>query len=423
MAKEIEILRKYNFWDGNFNDLGYARQDYLEKISGFIGNKLIKVFVGQRRAGKSYVLRQIARSLILKNVSPKNIFYLSKEFSDFDFVSDHKDLDKTIKLYLKEIKPKGKTYLFIDEIQYISGWEKIVNSYSQDFSAQYEIFISGSNSQMLSGELATLLSGRYVQFEIFPLSFQEYCGWTQKEVNKQNYLEFLQSGGLPELLNLQSQESKRNYTASVKDTVFLRDIVERYKISEPKLLEDIFVYLLNNSASLTSISKILNFFKSKNRKTTYDTIANYIGYMQNAFIIHKAERFNIRGKETIAGSCKYYTNDLAYKNYLYSGFDFAVGKQLETLVYLELRRNGFSVFTGCLPSNEIDFISVKNDRTIYLQTAYILPDEKTIEREYGALEKIKDSYEKYVISLDDVNFHIRNGIRHLQAWRFAGILK
>jgi predicted AAA+ superfamily ATPase len=312
--------------------------------------------------------------------------------------------------------------LFIDEIQYIAGWEKIVNSYSQDFSAQYEIFISGSNAQMLSGELASLLSGRYVQFEIFPLNFQEYVGWTKKEINKQTFFEFLQSGGLPELLNLQSEESKRNYVASVKDTVFLRDIVERYKISEPKLLEDIFVYLLNNLASLTSISKILNFFKSKNRKTTYDTVANYISYMQNAFIVHKSERFNIRGKETVSGNCKYYINDLAYKNYLYAGFDFAIGKQLENLVYLELLRNGFLAFTGCLPNNEIDFIAIKNDRTLYLQISYILSDEKTIERAYAALEKIKDSYEKYVISLDEAKFHIRNGIKHLQAWRLYEIL-
>ncbi|MDR0646397.1 MAG: ATP-binding protein [Elusimicrobiota bacterium] len=423
MTNELEFLKKYNFWQGIFPNLGFARADYLDKISNFINNKLIKVLVGQRRAGKSYILRQIIKSLTEKSVNPKNILYISKEFTDFDFIKTYKDLESLVNLYKKEIKPQGRIYLFIDEIQNIEGWEKLINSYSQDFAENYEIFISGSNSKMLSGELATLLSGRYVQFEILPFSFEEYAGFTQKEISKQSYLSYLQSGALPELFSFSNEEAKRNYISSVKDTVFLRDIIERRKVAEPKLLEDIFAYLINNSASLVSIANIVNFFKSKNRKTTYDTVANYIGYMQDAFLIHKAERYNIRGKETIAGNSKYYMNDLAYKNYLYSGFGLGIGYQLENLIYLELRRAGFAVYVGYLGSKEVDFAAVNGGRIIYLQSAYLLADADTALREYGALEKIKDNYEKYVVSLDDVNFGVKDGIKHLQAWNLKNILK
>ena len=417
MNNKFNVLQKYNFWDGNFPDLGFIRSSYLSKISDFTGNKLVKVLVGQRRSGKSYVLRQIAKTLTEKNVNPKNVLYISKEFTDFDFIKEYKDLEELVNLYKQEIKPEGKIYLFVDEIQNVSGWEKFVNSCSQDFTQEFEIFISGSNSKMLSGELATFLSGRYVKFEILPFGFNEYAGTLKEEISKQNYIKYLQSGGLPELLFLPSDESKRNYVSSVKDTVFLRDIIERYKVQEPKLLEDIFVYLLNNAANLISIPNIVKFFKANNRKTAYDTIANYIGYMQDAFIIHKSERYDIRGKETIAGNCKYYANDLSYKNYLYHGFGLGAGYQLENLIYLELRRKGYDVYTGLAGNKEIDFAAQKGDRVIYIQSAYILSDDNTIDREYGSFKPVKDNYEKYVVSLDDVQFSPKNGIKHIQAWK------
>ena len=188
-------------------------------------------------------MRQIIYKLIQSGVSAKNILYINKEFTDFDFISNHVDLDDIIKLYIKEIKPVGKTYLFFDEIQNIESWEKTINSYSQDYTRDFEIFITGSNSKLLSGELSSYLSGRYVQFEIFPFSFMEYSTFFNLEPNKNTYLKYLNTGGIPELFNLQSIETKRHYISALKDTVLLRDIIQRYKIKDAKLLEDIFVYL------------------------------------------------------------------------------------------------------------------------------------------------------------------------------------
>lgn len=422
MNENFAALEKYNFWEGNVPELGYYRKDYTDKIFDYTGSKLVKVLVGQRRTGKSYILRQIAHRLIEGGVDPRNIFYINKEFTDFDFISDYKDLEVLLKLYREKLKPEGKVWLFIDEVQNISGWEHFVNSHSQDFVESYEIFISGSNSKMLSMELATLLSGRYVNFEVFPFSYAEYTGITQKEVKKQSYIDYMESGALPELFVLPNDETKRNYISAIKDTVLLRDIIQRHNIKDPKLLEDVFVYLVNNASNLVSIVNIVNYFKSNGRKTTYDTIANYISYIEDTFMIHKVERYDIRGKETISGNCKYYINDLSFKNYLYPGFGYGVGYKLENLVYLELRRAGYEVYVGAMRDKEVDFVAKKGDRLIYLQSTYLLVDEQTTLREYAPLEAIGDNYEKAVVSLDDISLPSNKGIRHIQAWKLHEIL-
>lgn len=416
MKEHFSSIEKYNFWKKNVPPLGFPRKEYTDKIFDYINNKLIKVLVGQRRSGKSYILRQIAERLITEGVSPKNIFYINKEFIDFDFIENYKDLETLVKLYKTKLKPKGKIYLFIDEIQNIVEWERFVNSYSQNFIESYELFITGSNSEMLAGELSTLLSGRYVSFEVFPFSYKEHIGSLGLESNKESYLSYMESGGLPELNILPNEDTKRNYTNSVKDTVLLRDIIQRYNIKDAKLLEDLFVYLVNNASNLFSINNVANFMKSKGRKTTYDTVANYIGYIEETFLVHKAERYDIKGKNTIAGNSKYYINDLAYKNYLYSGFGYGIGYKLENLVYLELRRAGYEVFVGVVPNKEVDFVAKKAGEVIYLQSTYMLTDDKTIEREYSALEEIVDNFPKIVVSLDDIQLPSKKGIKHVQAW-------
>ncbi len=418
MEENFNTIKKYNFWDERSFDLGYYRTDYTDKILTYTGNRLVKVLIGQRRTGKSYILRQLANKLIENGFNRTNILYINKEFTDFDFIKNYTDLDCFVKFYKKKLKVCGKVCLFIDEIQNVEGWEHFVNSYSQDFADEYEIFISGSNSNMLSGELATLLSGRYVNFEIFPFSFSEYVGILKKEKTKQNFIQYVETGGLPELFNLQNDETKRNYVSAIKDTVFLRDIIQRYNIKEPKLLEDIFVFLVNNASNMVSISKIVKYFKGLNRNTTYDTISTYIGYMEDAFLIHKSERYDIRGKDTISGNAKYYINDLAYKNYLYSGMGYGVGYMLENLMYLDLRRAGYKVYTGVARDKEVDFVALKDDKVLYVQVSYIMIDENTIEREYSPLESISDNYEKVVVSLDDIHLPLRNGIKHEQFWNY-----
>jgi hypothetical protein len=423
MEDKFNILKKYNFWGNNSIDLGYLRTGYTGKITDYIGNRLIKVLVGQRRAGKSFILRQIVKHLIDKGISPDNTLIINKEFSDFDFISTYRELDDLIKLYKSELKPSGKIYIFIDEIQNISGWERVVNSYSQDYADSYELFITGSNSNMLSNELATLLSGRYVKFEIIPFSYHEYLGITEGQKSKLTYIEYMESGGMPELFMLSKQETKRNYISAIKDTVLLRDIIQRHPIREPQLLEDIFVYLINNASNLISVSNIFKYYKGLGRKTSYDIISNYIGYIEDAFLIHRCERFNIRGKEVIAGNVKFYANDLSFKNYLYPGFGYGFGYLVENLIFLELRRAGFETYVGTIRNREVDFVASKADRVIYVQCAYLLTEPETIVREYTSLEAIGDHYEKYVVTLDDLTFSSNKGIRHIQAWNFSEQLK
>ena len=420
MDERIALISKYNLWDGKTFDFGYKRSEYTEKIAGYAGNRLVKVLVGQRRSGKSYILRQVAKQLIDSGIKPENTLFINREFADFDFLRTHKELDELIKLYKKELNPQGKVYIFIDEIQIIEEWEKVINSYSQDYSGTYELFITGSNSKMLSGELTSLLSGRYITFEVFPFSYLEYLGITNQERGRQSYMAYMNSGGLPELFMLVKQEFKRNYVSAIKDTVLLRDIIQRYNIREPRLLEDIFVFLVNNASNLISISKIVKYFRGQGRKSSYDAISNYIGYVLDAFLIHRCDRYDIKGKDTISGNAKFYVNDLAYKNYLYPGFGYGFGYLVENLVFLELRRAGFDVYVGTVRNREVDFIGHKGSRIIYLQCAYMLTDELTIEREYAALEAIDDNFEKAVVSLDEITLPIRKGIRHIQLWNLPG---
>lgn len=421
MDEKVALLRKYNLWGSNTLDWGYKRSGYTDKITDYIGNRLIKVLVGQRRSGKSYILRQVARQLVDNGVNPENTLLINREFTDLDFLKSYKDLDELIKSYKKELNPSGKVFIFIDEIQIIEGWEKVINSYSQDFSESYELFISGSNSKMLSGELATLLSGRYVCFEVFPFSYTEYLGITEQEMGRQSYLEYMSSGGLPELFMLQKPELKRNYISAIKDTVLLRDIIQRHNVRDPKLLEDIFVFLVNNASNLISITNIVKYFKGQGRRTSYDAVSTYIGYIEDTFLVHRCDRYDIKGKNTLFGNAKYYINDLAYKNYLYSGYGSGFGYLVENLVYLELRRKGFDVYVGTLRTKEVDFFARKADRIIYLQSTYMLSDEATVEREYSSLEAIDDNFEKIVVSLDEITMPLRGGIRHIKAWELQDL--
>ena len=422
MIEIINFIRKYNFGDGNPLDLGYIRTFYTGKIGKYVGNKLVKVLVGQRRAGKSYILRQIASQLISQGIKRENIFYINKEYIELISLRDATELEHLYQTYRQELKPIGKVYLFIDEIQYIEEWERFVNSHSQDFAEPCELFISGSNSNLLSGELATLLSGRYVVFEVFPFSYAEYCGITRQEVGNDSYKKYLQSGALPELFNLPNDEMKQNYVSSIKDTVMLWDIVGRYKVKDVKLLDDVFVYLVNSAANIVSITNIVNFFTSKKRKTNYETLSSYIGYLENSFLIHRAERYNIKGKDTISGNSKYYLNDLSYHNYLYAGYGYGLGYLLENAVYLNLRRAGYQVYVGTIKNTEVDFVAMQGERKLYLQVTLQLTEEQTVEREYRALKLIEDNFDKYVVSMDDYKMPTNEGIEHVSAWNLDEIL-
>lgn len=420
MDEVLTSLTKYNSWttkaiEPSKNQLGFHRKLYLDQVEKYLNNPLAKVLTGQRRAGKSYIMRQIISDL-QKRVSPKNTFYLNKELLEFDAIKSYQDLEILIQKYKDKYKPKGKIYYFFDEIQEIDGWEKLVNAYTQNYQEPCEVFITGSNSKMLSGELATYLSGRFVQFEVFPFMFTEYCDFTKSSSTKESYLKFLQTGGLPELYKLSDREVQTNYISSLVDTILLNDIVKKYNVRDPALLASLFKFVSDNISNLCSPNSIVGVLKSVKSPTNYDTISNYISYLCQAILIHEADRYDIKGKSILTGSKKYYLNDLSYKNFLFSSFDPGLNKNLENAVYLYYRQQGYQVYVGTVGNLEVDFILEKPGDKKYVQVTYTLADQKVIDREYASLEAIKDNYEKLVISMDDVSFGDKNGIKHVLPW-------
>lgn len=417
MLETFKSLQKYNFWAEKTDlSIGYPRKTYLKRLESYLGNRLIKVIVGQRRAGKSYILRQIIRKILSLKVNPRNIFYLNKELVEFDKVRTYQDIQKLLDFTHKQLKVKGKSYIFLDEVQEITGWEKLVNSLSQDYKKEYEVFITGSNSTMLSGELASRLSGRYVSFEVLPFAFEEYVDFLGVEPSRTNYLKYLQTGGLPELFHLPDEETKRHYLTSLKDTILFKDIVQRYQIKDAVLLEHIFLYLLDNVGHLFSLNKVVNFILSNRQKTNHETVANYVHYLEQSYLIHEASRFDVRGKTILSGSKKYYVNDLSFRNYLSSSFEKGLSTHLENGIYLYYRRRGYHIFVGSLRGQEIDFVVEKDKEKKYIQVAYSLNDPKVLKREFYPLEAIRDNYEKLVVSLDEISLGSKEGIRHVLAW-------
>jgi len=413
----INILREYNFWDGQKIETGFFRKSYLKNISSYLNNKLVKVLLGQRRTGKSYIFRMLIKELIEKHkVSSKNILYINKDIRALDFIDSASKLDEIIRLYIKELVPKGKIYIFLDEVQEIIGWEKSVNSMSQDYTRKFEIFITGSNANLLSSELSTYLSGRYMTINIYPFSYTEFLGFFKLKRNKESYIKYLNTGGIPELYNLSNKELKINYISALKDSIILRDIIQRHNIRDVNLLNRLIDFVIDTQASLFSPNKIVKTLKSLGVKTNIETISTYLNYLTETFFIYEAFRFDLKGKRILAGERKYYLNDLSFKYYLSSSFDRGISHFLENAVYLHYKRNGYNVFIGKLKDKEIDFIVEKNNIKKYVQVAYMLTDENVIKREFGNLLAIKDNYEKLVVTLDDLNIGIIDGVKHINAW-------
>lgn len=417
MSEYFEALGKYNVWNGEQLKTGYKREGYLTKIEKLIGTSLVKVLIGQRRTGKSYLLRQIMELLIERGVNPVNICYLNKEFFEFDSIDSDQKLFSLIFEYRNKLKPSGRVYLLFDEIQSVQGWEKVVNSLSQNTVDEVEVFITGSNSTMLSGELATLLSGRYVSFIVFPFSFNEFAQYYALVPSRESMVQYLKSGGLPELVHINDEEMRRHYIQSLRDTIILRDIVQRYHIKDAWLLENLFNFLVSQTGHLLSVNNIVNYFITQKIKTNHETITNYLNYLKQAFLIHEAPRYNIKAKELLSGVRKFYLNDLAFRNFAMLKMDTGLSQNIENMIFLNYLSAGYHVFVGTLHHKEIDFIVESGNERQYIQATYMLTDAKVIEREFGNLELIADHYPKKVISLDDVSIGNRNGIEHVCAWK------
>lgn len=416
MNEYFDELSHFNYWTGKLPECGFIRKSYLNRLIGYMGNRLVKVLVGQRGAGKGYLLRQIARHLIEEGVSVRNILVLSKAFTDSGVLTGRKALEDLLFIYREKLHPVGKIYLLIEEIQQIEGWEAFVYAHSQDNVASCELFISGSNRYMLSGGGEPSLFKHCVSFEVFPFSYAEYTGMLCEEASGKSYKKYMEGGALPELFALSSDEVRRKSISAIRDAVLLRDVIQQYRIKDSRLLEDVLVYLVSHLSEPLSVNDLVRYFALQNRKTTYDTVSGYMRALEETCLVHRVERYHIKNKEVVLASFKYYINDWALMRHIYPFFVYGEAAKLENQVYLELRRAGYLVFSGVLRNRAIDFVARKSDRVLYLQCLPTVADESLLEQQYASLEAIQDNYEKWVVSLDEVTLPSKEGIRHLQAW-------
>jgi len=386
------------------------REDYFKKIDPFMGKPVVKIISGMRRSGKSTFMKMLIDRLIESGINKKNIIYINKDLIEFDFITDYLDLHK----YIKKLLPRNQKskYLFIDEVQEIEGWEKTVNSLLAE--NELDIYLTGSNSRMLSSELATLLTGRYVVISMFTLSFKEFLKFRKinNDIEIENEFElYLKYGGLPGIHYLKfDDEVIFQYINSIYNTILLKDIVSRYNIRDVHLLEQITRFVFDNSGSITTTKKISDYLKSQHIKIGVQTVQNYITYLQDAFLINKAGRYDIKGKKYLELFEKYYGNDTGIRHSVLKYKADDISKLLENIVYLELLRRGYTVFVGKIDNLEVDFIAEKNDEKLYIQVSYLLASKETEDREFGSLEKIDDNYTKMVLTMDKLWGKGRNGI-------------
>ena len=383
------------------------RDAYIDRIKPFINKGLIKVLTGQRRVGKSYLLFQIMQ-VIEEQDKDANLIYINKEDLNFDFIRNSHDLNNYV-LSVSEISKKN--YIFIDEIQDIEEFEKALRSLLLD--QNNDIYITGSNAKMLSGELATYLSGRYIEFNIMSLSYPEFILFHQVEDNDETLNNYFLYGGLPYLINLPLNNQVFEYLKSIYSTIVYRDVVGRYNLRNSALLEKLITYLADNIGSIFSAKRISDFLKSQHTNTSPNQIQLYIEYLTNSFLLHQVNRFDIKGKRIFEVGEKYYFENIGIRNILIGFRPNDLGKILENIVYNHLLYKGWTVKVGNFDKLEIDFVCQKNSETIYIQVALRLEDEKTIEREFGNLMKIKDNYPKLVITKDQFQGNSYQGIRHI----------
>ena len=385
------------------------REKYLKNIRGFYDQDLIKVITGIRRSGKSTLLKQIIDELKDSGVNKEKIIYINFEDIEMSFIKNDMDLNDYIK---KQIKDDEKYYLFFDEIQNVIDWEKAVNSFKA--TKNVSIFITGSNSNLLSGELATLLSGRYVSFKIQPFSFREVCelkGIEDKDEIEKAFEDYMKWGGMPQRFYFNDEQETKNYLMDLYDSIVVKDIISRYKVKDVELINKILEYLMSTPAQQFSVTNIVNYLKNENRNCSNETLYNYLSYITNSFIMNKAKRYDIKGKRVLSTNDKYYLTDLGLGQVKSSIKTKGKGSVLENIVYNELINRGYEVLVGKSDSSEIDFIASYFDEKIYVQVAYILADDDVIEREFGAFKEIQDNYPKYVLTMDKLDFS-QNGIIH-----------
>ena len=390
------------------NQTYIKREYYIKKIEPFIDKNLIKVIIGQRRVGKSYLLLQLIDFIKQKN-QKSNIIFIDKEKYDFDKINTYSDL---IKYCESKIIQNRKNYIFIDEIQDIENFEKALRHFYS--MPNIDLYCTGSNAKLLSGELATYLSGRYIEIKVYSLTYNEFLTFHKLENNISNLNKYLRIGGLPYIINLKPDVGIIfEYLKNIYSTIIYKDIITRYKVRNHSFLESLVKYLASNTGNLISAKKISDFLKSQNIKIFPQTVIDYLTFLQNAFLIFKVTRTDIRGKKIFETNEKYYFEDIGLKNVIAGTYNFQINQVIENVVYNHLLILDYKINVGITGNKEIDFICNKQGKKIYVQVTYLLSDQKVIDREFGNLSEIKDNYPKYVISLDEYAPDNIDGIKHV----------
>ena len=392
------------------------RPSYTERIAPFINKNIIKVLIGQRRVGKSCILRQI-QDHIMQTQPESNTICINKELEEYSFIRTHDDLSQYVKDHLKEGKAN---YLFIDEVQDIQGFENTLRSLQAQDAC--DIFVTESNATMLSSELSTYLSGRYIEFHIHSLTYQEFLEFHKVDASTQSLRNYLTFGGLPYLSNLPlEQEIVFEYLRNVYSTIILKDVVKREGVRNVDFLETLAIYTADNVGNLFSANNISRYLKSQHVNISALQVINYLKALQNAYLINKVRRIDVNGLHTFEIGDKYYFEDLGLRN-CHFGFSMQkdIHKLMENAIFLHLAQQHYEVFTGQQTGGkEIDFVGRKGDEVIYVQSAYLLADEKTREREFGNLQAIRNNYPKYVVSLDEwTSGSSVDGIKHVHLGEF-----
>ena len=387
------------------------RELYLNQIERLIDKEPIKIITGVRRSGKTYLLKSIQKELKNRGLKEENIFMISFESMKYNKIENFKQLDECIINLTENIT--GKVYLLFDEIQNVENWEKSINAYRVDFDC--DIYITGSNSEMLSGEMATLISGRYYQIKIYPFSFAEFIQYKKEIENKDTsdldvlFKEYVEYGGMPPIQQVATQD-KYSYLSDIYNTILLKDIIARHNIRNTDMLNRILDYVIMNIGKNFSAGNIAKYMKHERRNISKDTILDYLLYSKNACFILPARREDIKGKKVLQHNEKYFLVDHGFYQAKYGEIE-NIESILENIVYIELLRRGYDVKIGIINEKEIDFVCHKDKEKIYIQVTYQLENDETIEREFSGLAKINDNFDKYVLSMDKLDFS-GNGLKH-----------
>ncbi|MBN1622830.1 MAG: ATP-binding protein [Clostridia bacterium] len=389
------------------------REIYLKQIMKWMNKPMIKVITGVRRCGKSYLMRMSIDILKGKGVAQESIIFLNLEL----FENSHLLTAETLYNHIKNIAPKnGRVYIFIDEVQNCIGWERITASLLAE--ERFDIYLTGSNASMLSGDLATNIAGRYIEIKVHPLSFSEYIDFNEQLAGRDLTIdhlfnEYLRYGGFPGLFTVtDDDEARRQYLSSIRDTVVLRDTIQRHDVRDADLLERVMAYSFDNIGQTFSSSTVVNYLKSMNFFPSPPTVASYLNALTDAMIIEKSSRYDIKGKKIMQRMEKYFVCDLGIRHAEIGYRDNDISQMLENIIFNELLIRGFEVFVGKEGNREVDFIAMKGDDRIYIQVAYLLASNEVIEREFQPLLAIRDAYPKTVLSMDRVPIGPRDGIKH-----------